>query len=1119
MQQGAPITTRAPAVVAVLVTTEPGPWFDETLQALAAQDYENLAVLVLAAGGADPTEMVAARLPEAFVRRLPATAGGGFGDAVAEALSMVEGASFFLLCHDDCAPAPDAVHQMVEESFRSNAGIVCPKMVDWNDPRVLLHVGQSADKTGAIVERVQDGEIDAGQHDAVRDVFVAPGGFTLVRGDLLRALGGYDRSLVALGEDLDLSWRAHVAGARVVVAPDATVRHLQLVASGRRSPPGNDAPSLQALQRRHELAAVLTCYTWTHLVRVLPQAFLLAMGEVAVALFARDRPRARAVLHAWRWNLSRRAEIRRRRSVLSGLRVLGDSEVRSLQVRGSARLSTYFSRLTHQGIDVAHGLHPGRAEAAPAATAATAATASRDGRAGTGAAALTGSIGLAFSEDSDFDDLDDLGRRGSRVRAAASAGFLATRRSRVVAGLLVAAVLIVGSRGLFGEPMPLLGQFLPFPAWTTLWHEFVASWQPAGVGSGAPASPALGFLALAGTALAGRSGLLEQVVVLGCFPVGAWGAARLLRPFASARARLAGTVAYLALPLAVDALARGRWDGLVAFAATPWVVLQLAKATGLEPFGAASGGAASGGAASGGAATDGAATDGAGTFSRWRLSLGGQVVALGAIEAVAMSFAPAMVVVVLVAGLGIALGSLVAGGVRRGARALLAAVAGTLLAAVLCTPWVVWTLSSGRGALSVLGLATGHAGAPGWAGLLRMAVGPLGSSPLAWLLFAAALPVVLLGRGARLAWAIRLWAVAVPAWLVALVATKGWAVPFAPSVDVLLAPAAVAVAASIGLGVASFETDLAGYGFGWRQGLAALSVAAIVAGVLPFVIDAGGGRWGLPSSGYEAVAALPAPRHASADYRVLWLGDPRALPAGAWSIGPGLAYATSTDGTPTLEDLWPPGSPGKAGRLATAVRVAMRGETARLGQVLAGARVRYVVVVGALAPRTPGAAAGPQYPVPSGLVRALARQEDLRTVPVGPGGVTIFENTGFGAGFSRTAGVVSAPARGGGTARLLDPVGAAGELAAWVVVAAALLGRRRWLDWWWQPLVRVRRRRRAGRRLVVPVEPSAPVAGADAEQEDPAWVPALVGAAVADATPARPVPEPPPGPDLQQVDE
>ncbi len=150
---------------------------------------------------------------------------------------MVEGASHFVFCHDDVAPEPDAIYQLVEESFRSNAGVVAPKLVSWDDPGRLLHVGMAVDKGGAVVDRVEPGEVDHGQHDAVRDVFLAPGGCTLVRADLFAELGGFDPDIFAMGEDLDLCWRAQIAGARVLVAPQARVRHLEVLASGQRRLP------------------------------------------------------------------------------------------------------------------------------------------------------------------------------------------------------------------------------------------------------------------------------------------------------------------------------------------------------------------------------------------------------------------------------------------------------------------------------------------------------------------------------------------------------------------------------------------------------------------------------------------------------------------------------------------------------------------------------------------------------------------------------------------------------------------------------------------------------------------------------------------------------------------
>ena len=61
-----------PAVVAVMVTHDPGPWFEETLASLAAQTYPDLSLLVVdTASLEDPTERVHAVVPSAHVHRSP----------------------------------------------------------------------------------------------------------------------------------------------------------------------------------------------------------------------------------------------------------------------------------------------------------------------------------------------------------------------------------------------------------------------------------------------------------------------------------------------------------------------------------------------------------------------------------------------------------------------------------------------------------------------------------------------------------------------------------------------------------------------------------------------------------------------------------------------------------------------------------------------------------------------------------------------------------------------------------------------------------------------------------------------------------------------------------------
>ena len=64
----------APPVVAVVVTCRPGTWLEETLRSLAAQDYPELSVLVVAVGDDDGAiaNRVAANLPDAHLARAAA---------------------------------------------------------------------------------------------------------------------------------------------------------------------------------------------------------------------------------------------------------------------------------------------------------------------------------------------------------------------------------------------------------------------------------------------------------------------------------------------------------------------------------------------------------------------------------------------------------------------------------------------------------------------------------------------------------------------------------------------------------------------------------------------------------------------------------------------------------------------------------------------------------------------------------------------------------------------------------------------------------------------------------------------------------------------------------------
>ena len=343
-----------PSVVAVVVVHRPGAEFDEVASALAAQDYGNLKTLFLIADGSADVEQAGAipdairkKLPDAFIRAIAGNP--GYGAAANEVLRLVEGDNgFFLLMHDDVALEPGAVRLLVEELYRSNAGMVGPKLVLWDRPGTLQHVGLGVDRFGEVDPLVEPGEADQEQHDAVRDVFALPSACILVRADLFRTLGGFDGTTNFYGEDVDLCWRAHLSGARVVVVPAAKARHRERLLVRR--------PDLahHGLAARHRVRSVATLTGGVRLPLVLLQMLLLCVLEIVVGLFTGRLGEAIASLRATLGLVPRVGSIIRRRREVSTLREVPYREVAGLQIRGSARLASYLRTREQLHMSVDH---------------------------------------------------------------------------------------------------------------------------------------------------------------------------------------------------------------------------------------------------------------------------------------------------------------------------------------------------------------------------------------------------------------------------------------------------------------------------------------------------------------------------------------------------------------------------------------------------------------------------------------------------------------------------------------------------------------------------------------------------------------------------------------------
>jgi hypothetical protein len=156
------------------------------------------------------------------------------------------------------------------------------------------------------------------------------------------------------------------------------------------------------------------------------------------------------------------------------------------------------------------------------------------------------------------------------------------------------------------------------------------------------------------------------------------------------------------------------------------------------------------------------------------------------------------------------------------------------------------------------------------------------------------------------------------------------------------------------------------------------------------------------------------PEHpAEGDYRVLWVGDQRLLPAAGQAYGPGVAYAVTDGRSLEVDQTWGTTPRGGDDEIAGALQAVATGSTTRAGRLLAPFAVRYIIV-----PVVDGAVSTDDepLPLPAGLVDSLGDQLDLAEA-YSPPAFLVYENrawlplrsvlTADGAAASRTAGAES----------------------------------------------------------------------------------------------------------------
>ncbi|MFJ8753647.1 glycosyltransferase [Streptomyces sp. NPDC102441] len=453
------------------------------------------------------------------------------------------------LLHDDSAPEPDALAEMLRVVDNdTHAAIVGPKLRGWYDRKQLLEVGVSIANSGRRWTGLDRREQDQGQHDQVRTVLSVSSAGMLVRRDVWEELGGFDRRLPLMRDDVDLCWRAHMAGHRVLVAPDAVLRHAE--ASARERRPIDCAGRSVASPHRVDKAGAVYTMLVNARGKQLPWALLrLAVGTLLrtlAYLVGKVPGQALDEVAGLFGTLLRPGRILAARRARKGGAV-DAAELRSLfpppgaTVRATVeQVAGNFGSSTDSD---SGGSRHGAVESGP------------------------GGDDADFLEIEQFARLKKMGRKPGPVLFA-----------------LLLLVSLVACRGLLGSGALAGGALLPAPADVSdLWGRYADGWHAVGTGGTQSAPPYLGVIAALSALFLGSTGFALTLLLVCSVPLAGLTAYFASRPLIESRLlRAWASVAYAFLPAATGALATGRLGTAVLAVLLPLIARAAVAAHGMR---------------------------------------------------------------------------------------------------------------------------------------------------------------------------------------------------------------------------------------------------------------------------------------------------------------------------------------------------------------------------------------------------------------------------------------------------------------------------------------------------------------------------------------------------------
>lgn len=318
------------------------------LESLAAAEYSNREVILVDNASTDGSaEEVAQRFPEVVLIRNSENL--GYAGGCNSGLRYARG-EYLVFLNNDTVVEPDWLIHLVQAGESNRRIAACqPKLLSIHDKTMFDYAGAAGGEIDIFGYPFCRGRIfftcekDEGQYDEGGGIFWASGTCLFIRKSAWEQLGGFDEDFFAHMEEIDLNWRLHLVGYRVVAAPQSRVYH----SAGATLKP--ESPQKIFLNHRNNLIMILKNYESKNLLWIFPIRIFFDLLTLFYSLLRLDTVRAKAVVSALIYVLVNRKAIKLKRKSVQILRQIPDARIFEKMYRGSIVFAYFIRRIRRYG--------------------------------------------------------------------------------------------------------------------------------------------------------------------------------------------------------------------------------------------------------------------------------------------------------------------------------------------------------------------------------------------------------------------------------------------------------------------------------------------------------------------------------------------------------------------------------------------------------------------------------------------------------------------------------------------------------------------------------------------------------------------------------------------------